>query len=84
MSHEILEKELDLATDDFINSYNSFKKAATRLMEVMTLMRSNHRKECKNYRGDREAIQEFNIKITDGNGRDITKPIGIKYLIDEV
>ena len=79
MNRETEGDELDLATAEFLNTYNSFRKAAVNLMAIMdSLVKENHRKP-KSFSGENQQIHEFLIQMLDDKGCQIQeKCFGIR------
>lgn len=84
MNRETAGDELDLATAEFINTYNSFREAAMNLMAIMdSLVKKNHPKS-KGLSGENQQIHEFLIQMLDDKGRQIgEKSFGISCVAGE-
>jgi hypothetical protein len=79
MNRETAGDELDLATAEFLNTYNSFRKAAVNLMAIVdSLVKENHRKP-KSLSEENQQIHEFLIQMLDDKGCQIgEKCFGIR------
>jgi len=84
MNRETEGDELDLATAEFINTYNSFREAAINLMAIMdSLVKKNHRKP-KSLSGENQQIHEFLIQMLDDKGHQVGgKCFGIRCVAGE-
>ncbi len=84
MNRDTAGDELDLATAEFLDTYDSFRKAAINLMAIMdSLVKKNHRKP-KSLSGENQQIHEFLIQMLDDNGRQIgEKCFGIRCMAGE-
>jgi len=77
------EDELDLAAEEFEETYKAFEKAAKRLMAIMDSMNKKRNQESKALSGDSKQIYEFLIQMMDKSGEIGEKSFGIKCLADK-
>jgi len=75
--------ELDLAAEEFEETYKVFEKAAKKLMAIMDSMNKKRNQESKALSGDNQQIHEFLIQIMDDSGQIGEKRFGIKCVADK-
>jgi len=74
--------DLDLAVEEFKQTFNAFKKAAKKLMTVMDRMRKKRYQEPEALSEADQRIYEFLIQIRDDKGRNEEKRFGIKCVAE--
>ena len=72
MNAKRLEYELDIATSEFLRTYNSFRDAAVKLMNIMNIMRRRDGK-----------VHEFMIQMMDESDQMVEKCFGLQCLAKE-
>ena len=72
MNIKRLENELDIATSEFLKTYNSFRDAAVKLMNIMNIMRRRDGK-----------VHEFMIQMMDESDHMVEKCFGLQCLAEE-
>lgn len=77
------EDELDLAADEFIKTFNEFKKAAKKLMSVMDHIRAKNSQELRGITGNSQQTHEFLIQMMDDTGQIGEKCFGIRCVAEE-
>lgn len=83
MSRKGIEEDLDTATEEFIQTFNTFKKAAKKLMAVLDSMKKRKFEGITDISGGAQWIHEFLIQIMDESGQIREKTFGIKCLAEE-
>ena len=78
MIRETKKDELDVAVEDFKQTFNAFKKAAKKLMTVMERIRKKRHQESESVSEEDQRIYEFLIQIRDDKGRNEEKRFNIK------
>jgi len=69
MNIEPREDELDLAAEEFEETYKAFEKAAKNLMAIMDSMNKKRQQELKSLFGDSQQTHEFLIQMMDDSAR---------------
>jgi len=82
MNTEYTDDELDLAVEEFMKTFNTFKKAAEKLMAIMDSMNKKRRQELEGLSGGNRQIHEFLVQIMDDSGQIGEKRFGIKCLAE--
>ena len=77
------EDELDLAAEEFEETYKAFEKAAKKLMAIMDSMNKKRNQELEALSGNSKQIHDFLIQIMDESGQIGEKCFGIKCMADE-
>jgi len=75
--------ELDLAVEEFVRSFNAFKKAAQNLMTIMDRLKKKKSPEFNGSSENNRRIHEFLIQMMDDGGQKENQSFGIKCLADE-
>ena len=75
--------ELDLAAEEFEETYKVFEKAAKRLMAIMDSMNKKRNQELEALSGDSKQVHEFLIQMMDKSGQIGEKCFGIKCVADK-
>ena len=83
MNQKTTVDELDLATSEFINTYNAFRKAAINLMGIMDRMIKKRHQKPKSLSGERQQIHEFLVQMMDESGQIGEKCFGIRCVAEE-
>ena len=83
MEIEPTEQEIDLAVEEFEETYKAFEKATKRLMAIMDSMNKKRNQELESLSGNSKQIHEFLIQIMDDSGQIGEKRFGIKCVADE-
>ncbi|MFC1534834.1 hypothetical protein ACFLZG_04315 [Thermodesulfobacteriota bacterium] len=77
------EDELDLATREFLKTYNSFRKAALELTAIINSIRKNDSQESKYLSKRAMHTHEFMVQMMDERGRVGEESFGIKCVAEE-
>ena len=83
MSGKIQEDELDIATAEFITTFNDFKKAAKKLMAVMDRIREKNYQELSALPEGSEQTHGFLIQMMDDSGKVTENCFDIEYVAEE-
>ena len=84
MNQERLNTELDVATDEFLKSYNSFRDAALRLLNIMRCIRKiGDESIVPSSSMEERNIKEFMIQMMGENDEVVKNSFGIRYLSEE-
>ncbi len=83
MNMKPTEDELDLAAEEFEETYKAFEKAAKKLMAIMDSMNKKRYQELKALSGNSKQIYDFLIQIMDDSGQIGEKRFGIKCVADK-
>ena len=83
MNMKPTEDELDLAAEEFEETYKAFEKAAKKLMAIMDSMNKKRNQELEALSGDSQQIHEFLIQIMDDSGQIGERCFGIKCVADK-
>ncbi len=83
MNMKPTEDELDLAANEFEETYNAFEKAAKRLMAIMDSMNKKRNQDLESLSGNSKQIHEFLIQIMDESGKIGEKCFGTKCVADK-
>jgi len=75
--------ELDLAAEEFEETYKVFEKAAKRLMAIMDSMNKKRNQELEALSGNSKQIHEFLIQIMDDKGQIGEKCFGIRCVAEK-
>jgi len=75
--------ELDLAADEFINSFNAFEKSAKKVMAIMDSMRKKNNEGLKPITGKTQQTHKFLIQMMDDSGQIGEKCFGIRCVAEE-
>ena len=75
--------ELDLAAEEFEETYKAFEKAAKKLMAIMDSINRKRYQELKTLSGDSQQIYEFLIQMMDKSGQIGEKSFGIKCVAEK-
>ena len=75
--------ELDLAAEEFEETYKAFEKAAKKLMAIMDSMNKKRQQELKSLFGDSQQTYEFLIQMMDDSGQIGEKCFGIRCVADK-
>ena len=77
------EDELDLAAEEFEETYKTFEKAAKRLMAIMDSMNKKRNQELEALSGNSKQMHEFLIQMMDDSGHIKEHPFGISYVTEK-
>ena len=83
MNMKPTEDELDLAAEEFEETYKAFEKAAKRLMAIMDSMNKKRNQELESLSGNSKQIHEFLIQIMDDSGQIGERCFGIKCIAEK-
>ena len=75
--------ELDLAAEEFEETYKVFEKAAKRLMAIMDSMNKKRNQELEALSGNSKQIHEFLIQTMDDSGQIGEKCFGVKCIAEK-
>ena len=78
MNMKPTEDELDLAAEEFEETYKAFEKAAKRLMAIMDSMNKKRNQELESLSGNSKQIHEFLIQTMDDSGQIGERCFGVK------
>ncbi len=78
MNMKPTEDELDLAAEEFEETYEAFEKAAKRLMAIMDSMNKKRNQELESLSGNSKQIHEFLIQTMDDSGQIGERCFGVK------
>jgi len=77
------EDELDLAAEEFEETYKAFEKAAKKLMAIMDSMNKKRNQELEALSGNSKQIHDFLIQMMDESGQIGERCFGVKCVADE-
>ncbi len=83
MNIEPREDELDLAAEEFEETYKAFEKAAKKLMAIMDSMNKKRQQELEALSGDSQQTHEFLIQMMDDSGQIGERCFGIKCIAEK-
>ena len=83
MNMKSTEDELDLAAEEFEETYKAFEKAAKRLMAIMESMNRKRNQELESLSGNSKQTHDFLIQIMDESGKIGEKYFGIKCMAEK-
>ena len=83
MNIKTTEEELDLAAEEFEETYKAFEKAAKNLMAIMDSMNKKRNQELGSLSGDSQRTHDFLIQIMDDSGQIGEKCFGIRCLAEK-
>lgn len=83
MNTQRKEGELDLATYEFIRTFNDFKRAAKKLMAIMDRIAGKEYQKPKSLSRRTQESHEFLIQVMDESGRIVEKCFGIRCVADK-
>ena len=83
MNMKPTEDELDLAAEEFEETYKAFEKAAKKLMAIMDSMNKKRNQELEALSGNSKQIHEFLIQMMDKSGQIGERCFGIKCVADK-
>jgi hypothetical protein len=82
MNQKRLDYELDVATNEFLRTYNSFRDAAVKLMNIMNIMKKNDSQDMISS-ADGGKIHEFMIQMMDESDYIVEKCFDIRCVAEE-
>ena len=77
------EDELDLAAEEFEETYKAFEKAAKKLMAIMDSMNKKRNQELEALSGNSKQIDDFLIQMMDESGQIGEKCFGVKCMAEK-
>ena len=87
MHRKTTDHEFDSATNEFVKTFNAFKKAAEKLMVIMENMTKKKDRELKDHSGDETGddlnTYKFMIQTMDENSQTWQNCFGIKCVGNE-
>ena len=84
MDQSRMNNELDLATNEFLRTYNSFRDAALRLLNIMRCIRKIDDVETVPFPSiEEQNVKEFMIQMMDKNDDVVKRSFEIRYLTEE-
>ena len=83
MHRKGMEDELDLATQEFLKTYNSFRDAALKLMSVINSLRERNTREMESFSKEEQKVHEFLVQMTDEKDNVVEKCFALKWVAEE-
>jgi len=77
------EDKLDLAAEEFEETYKAFEKAAKRLMAIMESMNRKSNQELESLSGNSKQTHDLLIQIMDDSGQIGEKRFGMKCVAEK-
>ncbi len=83
MNRKKIDDELDLATQEFLRTYNSFRDAAMKLMSVINSVRERNIREMEGFLREEQKVHEFLVQMMDEKDHIVDKCFALKCVAEE-